>query len=128
MGALSSSVLADIFLQHTEHLHLSRLSEKHSIINYFRYVDDILVVFDPNHTNIQAILEEFNAIHPKLQFMREMEANNTLSYLDVLFKELLPTGRPPSPENQYSLTPLSLTLPTTQLSINMQQLNFCITD
>jgi hypothetical protein len=41
------------------------------------------MVFDPNHTNIQAILEDFKAIHPKLQFTGEIEANNTLNYLNI---------------------------------------------
>jgi len=37
---------------------MAQLSAKHKIINYFRYVDDILTLFDPNHSNIQAILAD----------------------------------------------------------------------
>jgi len=64
MGAPSSSITAEIFLQDTEHSHLACLSKMHNIVNYFRYVDDILVIFYPNHTNIQAILDDFNTITP----------------------------------------------------------------
>jgi hypothetical protein len=46
-------------------------------------VDDILVIFDYNHTNIQTILDDFNAIHPKLKFTAKMESNNTLNCLDI---------------------------------------------
>jgi len=83
MGASLSGIIAEIFLQHTENLHLAHITSKHSIANYFRYVGDILIIFYPNHTNIQAILEDFSAIHPSLQFTVEMEANNTINYLDL---------------------------------------------
>jgi hypothetical protein len=52
MGAPSSGLIAENFLQHVEHLHLAHMTHKHSIINYCRYVDDILLIFDSNHTNI----------------------------------------------------------------------------
>jgi hypothetical protein len=83
MGTPSSCVIAEIFLQHTKNLHLAHLTHKHRIINYFRYVDDILMIFDPTHTNIQAILSDFNAIHSKLQFTAEVERDNKLNYLDI---------------------------------------------
>ena len=79
----SSSMIAEIFLQHNEHSHLVGLSIKLNIVNYFHYINDILVIFDPSHTNIQATLEDFNAIHPKPQFTAEVEVNNTSNYLDI---------------------------------------------
>jgi len=63
---LQDLLIAEIFLQHIEHIHLANLTHKHRIINYCRYVDDILVIFDSNHTSIHIILDEFNALHPKL--------------------------------------------------------------
>ena len=83
MGAPSSGITAEIFLQHTEHTHLTHLTQKHNIVNYFPYVDDILLIFDPIHTDIQAILRDFNALHPNLQFTAEIERDNTLNYLDI---------------------------------------------
>ena len=41
------------------------------------------MIFDYNHTNIQTILDDFNAIHPKLKSTVEMESNNTLNCLDI---------------------------------------------
>jgi hypothetical protein len=58
MGAPSSGLIAELFLQHMEHVHLARLSHKHGTIDYFRYVDDILLIFDPEFTDIQSILTE----------------------------------------------------------------------
>jgi hypothetical protein len=80
MGAPSSGLIAEIFLQHVEHSHLIH---KHKIINYCRYVADILLIFDSNHTNIQKIMNNFNFLHPKLQFMAETEKDHTLNYLDI---------------------------------------------
>ena len=62
---------------------MAQLSTKHKIINYFRYVEDILIIFDPNHSIIQAILADFNTLHPKLQFTAETEKDNAINYLDV---------------------------------------------
>ena len=79
MGAPSSSIIAEMFLQNTENSHLAHLTQKHEIINYFRYVDKIFLISDPNYTNIQAIPNDFNDIHPKLRFTVEIEQNNTLT-------------------------------------------------
>jgi hypothetical protein len=46
-------------------------------------VDDILLIYDANHTNIQNILDDFNAIHPRMKFTVETETNNRKNYLDV---------------------------------------------
>jgi hypothetical protein len=83
MGAPSSVLIAEIFLQHMEHTHLVHLTQKHNIINYCRYVDDILKIFDPNHTTLEMILNDFNSLHPKLQFTAETENDHTLNYLDI---------------------------------------------
>ena len=75
-------LIAEIFLQHLEHLHLAHLACKHEIINYCRYVD-IFLIFDSNNTYIQNILKDFNALHPNLQFTVETEENQALNYLDI---------------------------------------------
>ena len=83
MGVPSSSMLSEVFLRHTANTHVAYLTQKHGIINYFQYVDVILVIFDSNYTDIQAILTDFNSIHPKLHCTAEIEQNNTLNYLDI---------------------------------------------
>ena len=57
--------------------------KQHKIINYLLYVEDILLILDPNHTNIQNILDDVNAVHPNLKFTAETETNNKINYLDV---------------------------------------------
>jgi len=83
MGAPLSGFIADFFLQRTENTHLAYLSHKHSIINYFRYEDDILIIFDSTHSDIQTILTDFNALHPNLHFTAEVERDQTINYLDI---------------------------------------------
>jgi len=83
VGAPTSSLLAEFFLQHLEQLHIPYLSDKHKIIKYFRYVDDILVIYNTNHTDAQNILTDFNTIHLTLKFTLECETNNQIKFLDV---------------------------------------------
>ena len=83
MGTPSSGIIAEIFLQHMEHTQIAQLTQKHKIINYCRYVDDILLILDYNHTNIQAIQDDFNNLHPNLHFTAEIERDHTLNYLDI---------------------------------------------
>jgi len=72
-GAPSSSIISEIFLQHTEHTLIPHLAQKHKLVNYFRYVDDVLVIYDSQHTDIHSVLHDFNSILPNLQFNQEVE-------------------------------------------------------
>ena len=83
MGAPTSGIIAEHFLQHLEEIHLTHLVNKHKITAYFRYVDDILLIYDPQHTNIQDIQNDFNMIHPNIKFTSETETNNKINYLDI---------------------------------------------
>jgi hypothetical protein len=67
MGAPSSSILSKIFLQYIEASHIASLAKKHMAINYFWYVD-ILLIFDSTWTNKKSVLTDFNSIHPNLHF------------------------------------------------------------
>jgi len=81
MGKPTSGLISEFFQQNLQHLHLTHPSNKHQIINYIRYVDNILLIFDSNHTNIQKHTNDFNAIHPSPKFTAETEANNSTNYL-----------------------------------------------
>jgi len=83
MGVPTSGILSEIFLQYIKAVHIAHLTKKHIIINHFCYVDDILLIIDSNHTNIQAILTDFNSIHLNLHIMAETEQSNTINYLDI---------------------------------------------
>jgi hypothetical protein len=83
MGAPTSAPLAEIFIQHLEHTIIYKILKKHQIIDYSRYVDDILIIYNEHHTNIDNTLDEFNRIHPKIKFTIEKETQNKINYLDL---------------------------------------------
>ena len=80
MGAPTSGLLAEFFLQHLELLHIWQLSDKH-----YRYVDDVLVIYNTKHihTHVQNVLKDFNTVHPRLKFTAEGETNNKINFIDV---------------------------------------------
>jgi len=87
MGAPSSSILSELFLQYIEHTKIYDILNKHSILGYFRYVDDILLVYDITVTNINTVLDEFNNVAQPMFFTMEKEVNNQLNFLDITVKK-----------------------------------------
>jgi hypothetical protein len=71
MGAPASAMLAETFIQYLEHTIISKILNKHKIIDYYRYVNEILIIYNTHYINIENTLEEFNTIHPKLKFPME---------------------------------------------------------
>jgi hypothetical protein len=86
MGAPTSALFADIFLQYIEH---NFIINKYNILYYCRYADDILILYNEEKCNKVSILDEFNNISPSLDFTCEIETNNSLSFLDITIKKPL---------------------------------------
>jgi len=51
MGSPISSLIAEIFLQHYEDLHIKQLLDTKNIAFYVRYIDDILIISDTTKIN-----------------------------------------------------------------------------
>jgi len=83
MCAPTSSIISELFLQYLEQTKLPHIAHKLKLLNYFRYVDDVLIIFDSQHTDINKIANEFNALHPNIQFTEETEKHKKINYLDV---------------------------------------------
>jgi hypothetical protein len=62
MGACTSAILAEVYIQYMEHKQLYSI-KKHQIIKYFRYLD-FLIIYNRNITNIVETLTEFNKKQP----------------------------------------------------------------
>jgi hypothetical protein len=64
MGAPTSAILAEIFIQYfityLDHQHFN----KTSINDYFRYVEHTLIIYNTNTRNTDTFTD-FNLIHPK---------------------------------------------------------------
>jgi hypothetical protein len=82
MGAPTSAVLAETFIQYLEHTTISKILNKYKIIDYYRYVDDTLTTYDAQKSNTEHTLNEFNTVHPKIKFTIEKETQNQINYLD----------------------------------------------
>jgi hypothetical protein len=83
MGAPTSAVLVETYIQNMEHKQIYPILIKHQIVGYFRYVDDILMIYNQRITNIEEILMEFNKQQPKVKFTMEKEQHNSINFLDI---------------------------------------------
>jgi hypothetical protein len=83
MGAPTSAILAETYIQHMEHKHLYPILIKHKITGYFRYVDDILMIYNQNQTNIEETINEFNRLNNNIKFTIEKEHDNSINFLDI---------------------------------------------
>jgi hypothetical protein len=83
MGAPTSSLFSEIYLQHLEGTRIFDILVQHQIVGYFRFVDDILIAYRQSLTNIHEVLTKFNNLTPKLNFTLEEETNNSINFLDI---------------------------------------------
>jgi hypothetical protein len=60
MGAPSSPTFSEIYLQYIQHSTIYEILLKHDILGYFRYIDDILIVYNTKKTDITEVLNSFN--------------------------------------------------------------------
>jgi hypothetical protein len=67
VGAPTASLFSEIYL-HLEITQTANILIQHHIVGYFRYVDDIPIVYKPNLTSIYDALTKFNSLTPNLKF------------------------------------------------------------
>jgi hypothetical protein len=82
MGAPTSSMLSEIYLQHIENTKIIDILLQYQIIGYFRYADSILIIYKKDTTNILDVLNRFNSITPTMNFTIE-EKDNKINFLDI---------------------------------------------
>jgi hypothetical protein len=87
MGSPTSSILSEIYLQHIEHSHITDILLQNHIIGYFRYVDDILIIYNNSITNIKEMFNLFNNMTPNLKFTMEKETNDQINFLDLTIQK-----------------------------------------
>ena len=83
MGAPTSSIFSEIYLQYIENTKIFELLSERKVDGYFRQVDDILVMYKEDQTNIQEKLDNFNNLMPIIKFTVEKENGNKINFLDV---------------------------------------------
>jgi hypothetical protein len=73
----------EVCLQYLENSKIYNLLLNQSVVSYFRYVDDILIVYNEDVSNIDILLHQFNNLTPKLKFTIEKEPDRKINFLDV---------------------------------------------
>ena len=79
MGSPLSPVAACLFMEMLEDQFTKIMGRD---TNWFRYIDDILII-SPEETDLSVKLQELNHVHSSIQFTLEEEINKTLNFLDV---------------------------------------------
>jgi hypothetical protein len=81
MGAPTSAILAEVYIQFLEYTKIANILKKYQIVDYHRYLDDILIIYNAQRTNIHDTLDEFNAFNPKVKFTIEEQSDYTINFL-----------------------------------------------
>jgi hypothetical protein len=82
VGNSPSPVVSDIFMEHIEEVALD--TADHKPTKWLRYVDDTSVVWPCGLARLQQFLHHPNNIRSTIKFTMEVEANDTLPFLDGL--------------------------------------------
>lgn len=79
-----SPLLADVFMDHLENrlFASSTVASKH-VLYWYRYVDDVICLFNCTHRKLDILLQNLNSLHPAIKFTLEIEDNETLHFLDI---------------------------------------------
>jgi len=72
------------FLIHTK---LYNILLQNNVVGYFRYVDDILIVYNDHSTDTDKLLELFNNALPTMTFSIEKESDDSINFLDITIKK-----------------------------------------
>jgi hypothetical protein len=80
IGTPTSSLFSEIYLQQMENTKIVDILLQYHIIGYFRYVDDILIVYKQGVTNIHNVLNSFNNTIPTMKFTIEKERENKINF------------------------------------------------
>jgi len=83
MGSPISSIIAEIFLQHFEDIHIKQLLDTKNMLLYTRYVDDVLIIYDTTRTHLHAISSYINQIHDNIKLNPTYRNNLCIKFLDL---------------------------------------------
>jgi hypothetical protein len=83
MGAPTSSIFSEIYLQYLKNTKIFIILKNYHLIGYFRCVDDILLVYKNGLTNFHEILNLFNKLSPTMTFTMEKEINNSINFIGI---------------------------------------------
>ena len=83
MGVPTSSILSEIYLQFLVNTKSFYILKEEKVTGYFRYVDDIFIIYNEIVTDVEQVLSSFNDVTASLTFTLEQEKENKLNFLDL---------------------------------------------
>jgi hypothetical protein len=66
-----------------EEQYIKQLLDSRNIIFYTRYVDDILIIYDPNKIQQKLTETHINQIHSNIKLNPTQEENGNINFLDL---------------------------------------------
>ncbi|KAJ4430702.1 hypothetical protein ANN_19293 [Periplaneta americana] len=82
MGSPLSPAITNYYMEHLEHEILATAPLKPT--HFFRYVDDMFVIWPHGQDTLPDFLRHINSQRPQIQFTMEVETNGKLPFLDIL--------------------------------------------
>jgi hypothetical protein len=79
MGSPTSPVLSAVYIQFMENTKLHTILIKNKVLGYFRYIDDILIVYNDADTDVDVLLDLFNNTMPTMTFSIQKMTNNSIN-------------------------------------------------
>ena len=83
MGSLLSPIVANLYMETFERETLASTVTAPRL--WLRYVDDTFVIWSHRGDKREEFHHHLNQRHPQMKFTREMEKDNRISFLDVLY-------------------------------------------
>lgn len=83
MGSPLSGIMADIYMNYIENKIYNTILNFDGSIKWYRFVDDVLIIYNHNNITIDQILNISNNINANIVFTKEIETDNLLNYLDI---------------------------------------------
>jgi hypothetical protein len=83
MDTTTSSIFSEIYLKYVENTKIIDALLKNKLIEHFQHVDNLLILYNTDLTNIHDVLNSFNSVMPTMNFTIKEEVNNTINFLDI---------------------------------------------
>jgi hypothetical protein len=80
IGAPTSSLVSEIYLQHFDNAKLDDILLQLHIVDYFSYVDEIPLAYKHSLTAVRDVLTCFNNKMPNMKFTLKKEAGNQIFF------------------------------------------------
>ena len=94
MDSQISNILAEIFIHDIKQTHILNQDNNkyaHKIIYCYRYLNDIILLFNGNNKQTKLLVQYIIKLHPKLNSTLETKVNSSINFLDLIITKTIHT-------------------------------------